>query len=519
MPNPPPPPKPAKAQPRTIFSAFTVTWREARERRAKREQAAEERRDRRRKPRPWILRKAAVGFVIALLIWLQYVYVRRLCVPMIRRDAAARGTFGQGIAYLVVYEVLWLMTAWCYVKIITVPPGFAKDHIKKTPPPNEMQQTRTTSPETWGPSTQRASTETAPLRTSRSLQPLQEKRPEVPRSAASAGSVSSGRSRAGPIEFPENNPIARPFGRTAGSPTNGTANGAAYGTANGTSEMDAVPGFVKVHASRAPVSNGGPKRPEPAVRPSWEAPPPRDEGETWGENLPPSRKPNHPVLNPDRRYCYKCEVVKPYRSHHCSTCATDVLMFDHHCLWIGQCVGARNRKFFVNFLEWGVLLAIYIFITLVVANASLAYSNDLDGEMIAVIAISGFFMLFTAMLLSSHVWLLTINATTVEHMWMQQLQQRDTAALSTRFSIWNPVAKGRQRAQWNDEWGSLYSEGNIWWLGSRRVNWEATMGKSPLGWFLPIGRSQSDGLSYPVNPRFSPSGRWRRRSDWPAELQ
>ena len=37
--------------------------------------------------------------------------------------------------------------------------------------------------------------------------------------------------------------------------------------------------------------------------------------------------------------------------------------------------------------------------------------------------------------------------------------------------------------KWDEEWGALTREGNIWWLGSRRANWEATMGKSVLEWF------------------------------------
>lgn len=31
------------------------------------------------------------------------------------------------------------------------------------------------------------------------------------------------------------------------------------------------------------------------------------------------------------RYCDKCKVVKPDRSHHCSICGQCVLKFDHHC--------------------------------------------------------------------------------------------------------------------------------------------------------------------------------------------
>lgn len=36
---------------------------------------------------------------------------------------------------------------------------------------------------------------------------------------------------------------------------------------------------------------------------------------------------------------------------------------------------------------------------------------------------------------------------------------------------------------------------------------------------VPVGRGLSDGLTYPVNPRFDAEGRWRRRADWPEELR
>jgi palmitoyltransferase len=36
---------------------------------------------------------------------------------------------------------------------------------------------------------------------------------------------------------------------------------------------------------------------------------------------------------------------------------------------------------------------------------------------------------------------------------------------------------------------------------------------------VPIGRSASDGLDYPINPRFDNDGRWRRRPEWPEELR
>ena len=36
--------------------------------------------------------------------------------------------------------------------------------------------------------------------------------------------------------------------------------------------------------------------------------------------------------------------------HHCRKCDVCVARFDHHCDWIGNCVGAQNRKLFFSFL-------------------------------------------------------------------------------------------------------------------------------------------------------------------------
>lgn len=79
--------------------------------------------------------------------------------------------------------------------------------------------------------------------------------------------------------------------------------------------------------------------------------------------------------------------------------------------------------------------------------------------------------------------------------------------------------KRRMKREWDEEWGKIGKEGNLWWLGSGEKGWVDVMGSNPLGWFLPIGQSLNDGMTYPVNPRFDEQGRWRRRIEWPKELQ
>uniref|UniRef100_A0A914YS68 Palmitoyltransferase n=1 Tax=Panagrolaimus superbus TaxID=310955 RepID=A0A914YS68_9BILA len=63
------------------------------------------------------------------------------------------------------------------------------------------------------------------------------------------------------------------------------------------------------------------------------------------------------------RYCYQCSLIKPDRSHHCSSCGFCVVKFDHHCPWINKCVSYRNYKYFLLYLFYGTTFLVFELIT------------------------------------------------------------------------------------------------------------------------------------------------------------
>ncbi|KAH9920836.1 zf-DHHC-domain-containing protein [Epithele typhae] len=458
------------------------------------EEIQEKREVRRNKQQPWIVLKLAVFLTIAIIVYTWYVYVGRLCIPMIRRDAGALGSHGLGIGLLVVFVVLGLFMIWSYEKIVLTPPGFARDYVQKTPAPAghggfhtywESESEAELAAARYGPPQQ-----SAPLPT-----------PTPPQSRRSESHHKRSTSDSAP-RIPE-------------KVLNGTASVRHHGSQNG-------------HApSPTKESFGTTDRPPAAVGAHSAVTTEKGHGNGHAQPAPISAKhtrrpPKTPVLRDEYRYCYKDGFLKPHRAHHCRACGTCVLKYDHHCPWIGQCVGARNHRFFYIFDFWAFLFCSFTFASLVGLVGQAASNRpdfSIDGQHIAIIVISGFFMIFTFSLLVAHGILIAGSFSTVEQMAVQRTTDREKRVMARLHSRWAFSARKATRKLWDAEWGRLGKEGHMWWLGGTRNNWEATMGDKVWMWFLPIGQSPDDGMSYVVNPRFDAEGRWLPRSEWPAELR
>ena len=59
-------------------------------------------------------------------------------------------------------------------------------------------------------------------------------------------------------------------------------------------------------------------------------------------------------FNPAEEVCADCGHLRPGRCKHCYHCKACIQKFDHHCVWLGSCIGRRNLGLYYVFL-WMVL--------------------------------------------------------------------------------------------------------------------------------------------------------------------
>ncbi|XP_041446976.1 palmitoyltransferase ZDHHC20-A-like [Xenopus laevis] len=166
------------------------------------------------------------------------------------------------------------------------------------------------------------------------------------------------------------------------------------------------------------------------------------------------------------KYCRKCQFIKPDRCHHCTVCDICILKLDHHCVFLNNCVGFSNYKFFLLFLLYVPLLL--IFTSAVSLYCSILFwtdqlpNMDSKGSAIALFCMSTFScIIFCYRYIYDHYSLVVTNETLLE---------------------------------FNE---GLHCEYNPYDLGYRK-NWRQVFGNKKRYWFIPIFSSLGDGSSFPL---------------------
>jgi len=151
---------------------------------------------------------------------------------------------------------------------------------------------------------------------------------------------------------------------------------------------------------------------EPGYLPCSDAP---DYG--WTDTLPNGRK-----------YCVTCRLWRPPRAKHCRYCKACVRGFDHHCAWVGTCIGERNHLYFTCFLFSVTMLTLYVlsgslYVLLqetTTVTAKTKYEEFIEAVqhnavVFIVFLLCVFFVLTVGNLFVFHVYLIWTNQTTNEY--------------------------------------------------------------------------------------------------------
>lgn len=178
--------------------------------------------------------------------------------------------------------------------------------------------------------------------------------------------------------------------------------------------------------------------------------------------------------NTSYRYCPKCQVWKPDRCHHCSTCKKCVLRMDHHCPWFATCIGFHNQKLFIQFLIYvsaycGLLALVTFPLILSFFTDELYEEAFLSLNLLFLFILSITFFISVSGFSLFLIYLILKNVTTIEFQ-------------ENRWNLKNK--KGGSFRYEFDTYGKKKKLGNIFNLGVSN-NWKCVMGSRWIDWILP----------------------------------
>lgn len=135
--------------------------------------------------------------------------------------------------------------------------------------------------------------------------------------------------------------------------------------------------------------------------------------------------------------CKTCNIIRPPRSFHCSRCDACIEVHDHHCPWVGNCVGKRNHKFFALFITYTGIHCIFTTVTGLIVLIT-KYPKFIYGEALPINFPCWIITIFGGMMS----WTLTLFG--LYHFWLIKEAKTTNEDVRRRYEIWgmNPYDRG-----------------------------------------------------------------------------
>jgi hypothetical protein len=116
------------------------------------------------------------------------------------------------------------------------------------------------------------------------------------------------------------------------------------------------------------------------------------------------------------KYCYTCKIFRPHLAVHCARCDECCLNFDHHCMWLKNCICKSNYKIFVSFLVVLSLLSVLIILSSALYTRFVEDLNNVELILLSVsIFVASIQLVFVGILMGFHVFLYTKGVNTYQY--------------------------------------------------------------------------------------------------------